>query len=506
MTIDSKSAVLGRRERTIRLEGGVTVVGSPQSATAESALVHLTPDDKTDRIDLTGRASVTGDGTGPFRAMKGEAIALDYAADGRTLERATITGGASVDLSAASGSKTLAGASIDAALGPDGQTVTALEASGKVGLTLPAEGTVPARTVRSETLKGRGDAAGINGLAFAGGVEYREAAAESQGSTPRTATSETLDATLQPGFGAITEARFKGRVIFRDGGVRAEGPDARYAIDRGLLQLAGTPTVMPRVVDERVSIDARAIDLTTGSKRLQAKGDVRSILAPQNQNAKDRRMPAMLERDKPVNVTAAALSYDGDAARAIYTGNARLWQGETSIQADVLTLDDKQGNLTGKGAVLSRLFLEDKEKKDAKKAETLARGDTLAYDNTARKAVYEPHARVTGPQGDVAGDRIELFLDEAGRSLDRAEAYRNVAAQFEGGHHATGSRLTYFADGERYTMSGAPVRILEKVPDGCRETAGAALTFIRSTDTIAVVGNEGSRSRTTPGSCAELPR
>jgi lipopolysaccharide export system protein LptA len=316
-------------------------------------------------------------------------------------------------------------------------------------------------------------------------------------------------------------------VIFRDGSTRAEAPEARHAIDRGVLALTspqGGP--LPRVVDERVSVDARAIELTTGTKKLNAKGDVRSVLQAQKSASKDRRMPAMLERDKPVNVTSNALAYDGDAGLATYTGKARLWQGDTSVQGETLVLDDKQGHLNGKGGVVSRLMLEEKSAKPAttatgspkpiepvaqpgakkRAAETLARGDTLAYDNNARRAIYDGHAHFTGPEGDVSGDRIELFLDESGKMLERAEAYGKVNASFEGGHRANGARLTYLAETERYLMNGTPVRILEKVSDGCRETAGATLTFVRSTDTISVVGNEGSRSRTTPGSCAEPPR
>jgi lipopolysaccharide transport protein LptA len=224
----------------------------------------------------------------------------------------------------------------------------------------------------------------------------------------------------------------------------------------------------------------------------------------------------MFERDKPVNVTAAQLDYDGDAGRATYTGNARLWQEERSVQGDTLLIDDKQGNLLAKGNARSRLILEEKDPPKepkppatatgttpTKKAETIARGDTLTYDNAARKAVYEGHAHFSGKQGEVDGERIELFLDEAGRALERSEAYTNVVARFEGGHRATGARLTYFAEGERYVMTGAPVRILEQRADGCSETIGASLTFVRSTDTISVVGNEGSRSQTKPGPCGE---
>jgi lipopolysaccharide transport protein LptA len=512
MDITAGNATMARKERTIRFEGAVTMTGSPQSANADTAVAVLLPaQDLIDRIELTGHAGVTGaaEGATALRGMRADRIVLDYGPDGKLLERATLTGTASVDLAAGDATRTLSGGAIDATLAPGGQAVTALTATNKVTLTLPSEGKTPARTIQSATLKGTGDDAGIRMLAFRGGTTFREG-------TARTVTSETLDVSLQPGFGSATDARFKGRVVFRDGSVRAEAPDAHHDIARELIHLSSSASTPARVVDERVSIDARAIDLTAGSKRLQAKGDVRSVLQPQKPDARDRRTPAMFERDKPVNVTAAQLDYDGDAGRATYTGNARLWQEERSVQGDTLLIDDKQGNLLAKGNARSRLILEEKDPPKepkppatatgttpTKKAETIARGDTLTYDNAARKAVYEGHAHFSGKQGEVDGERIELFLDEAGRALERSEAYTNVVARFEGGHRATGARLTYFAEGERYVMTGAPVRILEQRADGCSETIGASLTFVRSTDTISVVGNEGSRSQTKPGPCGE---
>ncbi len=510
--ITAGTAAMARKDRTIRFERAVTVTGSPQSASSDTAVAFLAPaEDLLDRVELSGHASVKGaaEGATALRGMQADRIVLDYGADGRLLERATLTGGASVDLAAGEGTRTLSGGAIDAALGPGGLVVTALSATNKVTLTLPAEGKTPARTIESAALKGSGDDAGIRTLAFRGATTFKEG-------TARTVTADALDVSLQPGFGTATDARFRGRVVFHDGSVRAEGPEAHHDIARGLIHLPASAATPARVVDERVTVDARRIDLTAGSKRLQAKGDVRSVLQPQKDD-RDRRTPAMFERDKPVNVTAAQLDYDGDAGRATYTGNARLWQEERSVQGDTLVIDDKQGNLFAKGSARSRLILEEKDRpKDqktsepstattpTKKTETIARGDTLTYDNAARKAVYEGHAYFSGPQGEVDAGRIELFLDKTGRALERSEAYTNVVARFEGGHRATGARLTYYADDERYVMTGAPVRILEQRADGCSETTGASLTFVRSTDTISVVGNEGSRSQTKPGPCGEL--
>jgi lipopolysaccharide export system protein LptA len=176
-----------------------------------------------------------------------------------------------------------------------------------------------------------------------------------------------------------------------------------------------------------------------------------------------------------------------------------------TLQGETVVLDDRAGNLTANTQVRTRMMLEELDKKTNEKqlVESLGSSDRFVYEDEVRRATYTGNAHLTGPQGDVTAKRIELFLQEDGRTLDRAEAYDDVVARLEGGQRASGARLTYFAEDERYVMTGTPVRILEIVEGGCRETLGAALTFIRSTDTISVVGTEGNRSRTMPGRCAE---
>ena len=55
------------------------------------------------------------------------------------------------------------------------------------------------------------------------------------------------------------------------------------------------------------------------------------------------------------------------ANRATYTGNAQLWQGETSIKGATIVLDDKTGDLTATGTVatvtVTMLQETDKDKK-----------------------------------------------------------------------------------------------------------------------------------------------
>jgi lipopolysaccharide export system protein LptA len=74
---------------------------------------------------------------------------------------------------------------------------------------------------------------------------------------------------------------------------------------------------------------------------------------------------------------------------------------------------------------------------------------------------------------------------------------------------ANGDRLTYFAEDERYVMTGsaaAPVCVAN--PD--RATTGKTLVFYRSTDKVLVDGNEEFRTQTQTqtkgvGPCAPSP-
>jgi lipopolysaccharide export system protein LptA len=208
----------------------------------------------------------------------------------------------------------------------------------------------------------------------------------------------------------------------------------------------------------------------------------------------------MLKDDQPVYVTGATLDYDGARSFATYKGNARLWQGDTTIQGDTIVLDEHSGDLQANGSVRSTFVLEQMDQKTQQptKVPSIATSKDLHYEDAARRATYTTDAHVNGPQGDCHAERIELYFVEGGGSLDRAEAYRSVKLIADE-RTSTGDRMTYFAADERYIMVGAPVRIIEE----CRETTAKTLTFWRSTDRILADGNEEIRTLTrNGGTCA----
>ena len=107
-----------------------------------------------------------------------------------------------------------------------------------------------------------------------------------------------------------------------------------------------------------------------------------------------------------------------------------------------------------------------------------------------------PLAQVSGPDGDLRAQRVEVVLADAANAVERLEAYDRVTIVL-GARTATGGRLTYHAKEERYVMSGpgaTPVSIRES----CRDTTGRTLTFFKSTERLVVDGNETSRTETKP--------
>ena len=142
---------------------------------------------------------------------------------------------------------------------------------------------------------------------------------------------------------------------------------------------------------------------------------------------------------------------------------------------------------------------------------TIATADELVYDDAERRARYTGTARMVGDQGDLRGERLELYFDESGRGLSRLEGFDNVRFQLKarpggGPRWGNGARLTYFAADERYVLSGPRATVVERL-DGqqCRETTGRTLTFFTSTDSVVVDSDNNSRTLTQTGTTCQEP-
>ncbi len=535
MDFTAGTSVLDRLQNVLTLDGKAHVLRNQQVIDAEHVVTRLSTDEQiVQYIELRNNARVTGGGS--IDSMSARDIDMDYTDDGSALERVALNGGAGVAMKGSAGSgRQILGESLEVRLAPDG-SIVGITGREKVRLDLPASGDSPAGSIRADELDGTGEAPrGLTATEFRGKVEYREAG--KRGGADRVVRSQSLTATLADD--AVTDAAFKGSVTFEDEGLNARAADIRYQPRLNKISLNGRDAGgAPHVSVDQISIDARAIDVALEDRQINAT-EVKTTLSPQN-GAKTAgkaggsgiAIPGLLRQDEVAQVNADGLEYRGAAGRAVYRGKATLWQGQTTIRGDVISLDQEKGSLSATGAATSTLQLDT--------GLSVGAGDEIRYDDDkrlvtysvaplpptsergsgsagarsgapvdAKRAVLPRDAQLRGPQGDLRAERIEIVLAKQDNKVERLEGYTRVTLRLDM-RTAVGARLTYYAIEERYVMSATgttPVTITDPqtAPSGavsCRETTGRTLIFYKSTDTITVDGDDRKRTATQSKPCA----
>ncbi len=518
--ITSGAVPFARQEHLLRFEGRMRAERAGQTIEGDLGIARLTAEEeKLETLEIRGNSSITGTpgAAGGLERMAGRDIDLEYASDGQTIERALVTGDGVLHLAGEPGQagRRIEAATLELSLAPNGSTPTALTARQDVLFTLPA-GTgataVGSRVVRAQTFDSRGDPQrGLTSGRFSGDVQYREervgpsgqAGQAGQAGQERRARSATLDVQLGPGMASIDEARFARGVRFDEGAMSATAAAARYLLGPGTLALSGSEPGMPRphLVNELLTVDAASIDIVLAGPEVTASGAVASEMKPASkEGGAGTVMPSMLEDDQPVSVSAERLVYDGVAGRATYTGNALLWQGDTSIKGASIRLDQKTGDLAGasaEGGAVATTSAFDQRAKDGKvtRSRSVTTAKAFLYEEALKRATYTGDAHMSGPQGDLTATKIELYLKTEGDELERAEAYEAVTL-VEKKRKTTGDRMTYFSVDERYLVTGAPVTIIDECGG---KTIGRTLTFFQATDRILVDGNQQMRTQTQGG-------
>ncbi len=535
--IQSAQAELAYADGYMHFSGGTTVLTGPMLLESENTSAYF-GEEKTalERLELHGGSRIrsTARDSGGLDEMGADAMTLAFEETARVLERALLAGSSSIELVGQNGARgaRIESATLEVALAPDGSDVTELEARGGVHLILPDTPDGARQEIRATSLTQTGaPAGGPTGIEFNQNVEFRErrGATTTTDAVDRVIQAERLEAGVEHGISALLDARFAGGVLFEDGTRTAEADEAVYDVMQGLVTLgAGDDTGRtPILTDATTRIEAAMIVLGLDGSSFEASGGVKSVLSPAGDDATESgsaTTPGLLDDAEQILLTADKLQYDGETQQTTYTGQAHLWQGNTSFQGETLAVDDQTGNLTASGGVKTAIQLtrlnETTQRSEASR--TLADGDTFTYDNATQHATYATNALLRSEHGDLKADTIHIFLEPDGRTLDRLEATGGVQLRLEG-RWATGERLVYREALGRYEMEGTPVKIVQEVeleePDvsappprpsasppllSCRSTRGRVLTFYRSTDTVMVDGREELRTQHDTGTCIPL--
>jgi lipopolysaccharide export system protein LptA len=445
------------------------------------------------------------------------------------------------------------------------------DADGKVTRTVGSDGSrveIPgSETARTQVVTGgnllaeTGPGGSLSDLRFTDDVVYQEKTQEKgKAGASRTAKARTLE--LRVTDDGVQSAAFGGGATFEESGLSGSARAIEYDVRRGRLVLAAEPgSTDARLVDERLSMTARRVEVGLEGHDLEAQGGVKTELRPASGD-QGRRMPGLFAQERAVNANSERVSSTASGGRMTYTGDAALWQGDTAIRATSIELDREGGNLVANGAARLSLPLDDGlatgraarlQYEDARRRVTLdtpvapgARGAAAppsapapaapaarpaapvagargapapgpasppasaptggASAGSAPAAAAQPAAPaaaaavqsyLSGPQGEVRADRITVDLAARSSATEQMEANGTVTLRL-GAKRATSQQLRYRAKDESYELVGT-ARAPVSVVEACRATTGKTLIFYGSTDRILVDGNEEIRTQTKGG-------
>lgn len=419
------------------------------------------------QVRATGAVQVISQGasSGPYRQLESESLQLDFARSGRAAERRLAR------------AETLAAASIELRQGEEQSRVRA----GK----LIAE------------FDGRSE---IRRVLGSGGVEVERRIGRR---APQQVSSREL-ALQFDARGEWSEMTQTAEVRFREGARSGQAQSARAVRASETLYLSGPATLADAVA--RTTAAAFEINQRTGD--LLARGGVRTsyLIAAQRPGAAF--VPELAPQ--PAHITAAELRANTEDGRALYSGNARLWQGDAVIEAETIELRRAAGDerqLFARRNVRA-LFpqavnepsgpspsADSKIAPAAQRTLWRAQAEQLMFASTAGVIHLEGNVSAESNIGQIQAPRVDFFLSgkgDAGQQLSRAEARGGVSVR-QGERRGTAERADYLASEGKFILSGGKPTLYDAV---LGTITGRQLTFFLADDKILVDSEEGSRTVT----------
>lgn len=208
----------------------------------------------------------------------------------------------------------------------------------------------------------------------------------------------------------------------------------------------------------------------------------------------------------PASITADTLQANSKAGRAVYKGHARLWQRESTLEAESIELqrDARTLNATGNvRAVLLQAPTSGTNAQSSKKAPRLwyVAAANLTYWDKENRAHLEKDVTVQSADQKIRSAAMDLYFMRASAATAGASGAQQISRALgtggvtveQGKRRATAERGEYTAADGKFVMSGGTPTIFD-ASEGT--TTGRQLTFYLADATIIVDSENGSRTLT----------
>jgi lipopolysaccharide export system protein LptA len=226
----------------------------------------------------------------------------------------------------------------------------------------------------------------------------------------------------------------------------------------------------------------------------------------------------------PGRVSGERLDANSATGRAVYSGNARLWQGDSIVEGETIELNRQTHALMASGQVHA-VFPQapatghgrpSPRTQSGKLQFWHAQGNRLIYQSDENRGRMEEKVRASSEEGSMTADAMDFFFAPAGNSatpdasttgkpgggpangaatgqqLVRASAFGSVNVEQQG-RHGKANRADYSAQDGRFVLSGGTPTVYDASGNA---TQGRQLTFFFGDDSINVESAEGLRTLT----------
>ncbi|MGC2815442.1 MAG: LPS export ABC transporter periplasmic protein LptC [Candidatus Acidiferrum sp.] len=276
------------------------------------------------------------------------------------------------------------------------------------------------------------------------------------------------------------------------------------------MRVAQTALLTGPAVARDATTETRAprIEFIGANGDMRAEGGVRSTdFAPNGSTVHFAQVPA--------NVTSDNMQGNSKAGRALYSGHARLWQGDSVLEADSIELLRPTKILNAAGKVRA-VFPQTPAPAPGGAPQAAAKktvmwhvtSGTLSYNDATDIAHLEKNVVVQSPDQRIRAPEMDLYFthgttnpapssnDATAKSgaqqISRAVGTGGVVVD-QDGRRATADHGEYTASDGKFVMSGGNPTLYD---GSSGTTTGRQLTFFLADDTIIVDSENGSRTLT----------
>jgi lipopolysaccharide export system protein LptA len=395
--------------------------------------------------------------------------------------------------------------------------------------TIQTESGPESTNLRAKKLVGEFDADGRLARLFGhSGAEVRRQVGEA---APEISSAAELAATFGKG-GDWDTLDQSGNVRFQQADRHASAAHARIMRSTDTIALDGSPIlsdVQSRTTAGSVAINQKSGDIrATGGVVSTYRSPAEASTGVPTQASKQATAPgdALNLGSGPAHVSADTMLGSATSGHAVYTGHARLWQGESVLDSDRIELwrDEKKMQAIGhvvavfsqtSGQLGTAQFGKPSGTTKSAGSQAAQSGPTLWYIHAPRltywsdegKAHIEGGVTAHSQEGSLESPTLDVFLTRPGSTtgagganvpvgsggqLYRALALGGVTVR-QGDRIGTSEQAEYTAADGKFVLSGGKPTVTDASSD---TTTGRSLTFFVASDTILVDSQEGSRTLT----------